>query len=162
MGLPDPQPGLLMGSGVSAGVTPSHLLVRIPVFLRHSLPFSQRRRKPQLRQFRVVSAKLPAELPPTSMEFNTVDRFSSNRRRQCYQPERECSLGIAFHVHLIGGRIIAAQRRVERHQVIVSGIVAVNGQLHSRFPPSLFIGTCAAILRLPPMSGFSDAALPGT
>lgn len=48
-------------------------------------------------------------------------------------------LGIAFYVHLIGGRIIAAQRRVERHQAIVSGIVTVNGQYIPRFPPSLFI-----------------------
>ncbi|MBL1016258.1 MAG: hypothetical protein JJO37_09635, partial [Escherichia coli] len=38
-------------------------------------------------------------------------------------------------VHLIGGRIIAAQRRVERHQAIVSGIVTVNGQYIPRFPP---------------------------
>ena len=69
-------------------------------------------------------------------------------------------MGIAFHVHLIGGRIIAAQRRVERHQAIVSGIVAVNGQYIPRFPPFAIHLNRAAILQVAADSGFSDTQCP--
>ena len=69
-------------------------------------------------------------------------------------------MGIAFHVHFIGGRIIAAQRRVERHQAIVSGIVAVNGQYIPRFPPFAIHLNRAAILQVAADCGFSDTQCP--
>ena len=69
-------------------------------------------------------------------------------------------LGIAFYVHLIGGRIIAAQRRVERHQAIVSGIVTVNGQYIPRFSSFTVHLNRAAILQVAADSGFSDTQCP--
>lgn len=69
-------------------------------------------------------------------------------------------LGIAFHVHLIGGRIIAAQRRVERHQAIVSGIVTVNGQYIPRFSSFAVHLNRATILQVTADSGFSDTQCP--
>lgn len=68
-------------------------------------------------------------------------------------------LGIAFYVHLIGGRIIAAQRRVERHQAIVSGIVTVNGQYIPGFPFAVHLNR-ATILQVTADSGFSDTQCP--
>ncbi len=83
-------------------------------FSRHPLPFSQRVDVSPSFDSSGGRAKLPAELPPTSM--SSIPLTVVHRRRQCYQPEREYSLGYRLHVHLIGGRIIAAQRRVERHR----------------------------------------------
>ncbi len=56
-----------------------------------------------------------------------------------YQPERECSLGYRLSRSFYRGRIIAAQRRVERHQAIVSGMLPLTVSTFPGFPPSLFI-----------------------
>ncbi len=81
-----------MGSGVSAGVTPSHLLVRYQFFSSFPLPFSQRVDvSPSFDSSggqREVTCRITADLN----EFNTVDSLCTDAA-QCYQPEREYSLG---------------------------------------------------------------------
>ncbi len=56
-----------------------------------------------------------------------------------FQPERDCSLGYRLSRSFYPWGIIAAQRRVERHQAIVSGIVPLTVSTFPGFPPSLFI-----------------------
>ncbi|XPE66014.1 hypothetical protein ACNKHR_27510 [Shigella flexneri] len=54
-------------------------------------------------------------------------------------PEGECSLGYRLSRSSYRWANYRRQRRVERHQAIVSGIVALKGQYIPRSPPSLFI-----------------------
>lgn len=133
MGLPDPQQGIIDGIGCIRWRYAVPFTGQIPVFLVIPLPFSQRVDvSPSFDSSggqREVTCRITANLN----EFNTVDRLCTDAAN-VINPNASVPLGIAFHVHLIGGRIIAAQRRVERHQAIVSGIVAVNGQYIPRFP----------------------------
>lgn len=159
MGLPDPQQGIIDGVGRIRWRYAVPFTGQIPVFLVIPLPFSQRVDvSPSFDSSggqREVTCRITANLN----EFNTVDRLCTDAAN-VINPNASVPLGIAFHVHFIGGRIIAAQRRVERHQAIVSGIVAVNGQYIPPVSPFAIHLNRAAILGLPPIVVLATRSVP--
>lgn len=92
-----------MGSGVSGGVTPSHLLVRYQ-FSRHSPSFSQRVDvSPSFDSSggqREVTCRITANLN----EFNTVDRLCTDAAN-VINPNASVPLGIAFTFILSVGEL---------------------------------------------------------